>query len=281
MSDTKAPIEDFARWIGRTDALHSDIITPRLNASFRATLDPHLAPSDTTPPGLHWCLTPSIVAADQLGLDGHPKKGGFLPPIPLPRRMWAGGQVEFISPLNVGETVEKKTTIKDIKWKTGASGQLCFVTVSHDYSTLRGLCIREDQNIVYRSAANETGPSFTPKPFDKKFECSEAAVIDQVRLFRYSALTFNGHRIHYDHPYATAIEFYPDLVIHGPLQATLLLNLATKMRGSIPRRFSFRGAAPATGAQTLTIGGQETDDGIALSIVTEQGYQSMSGQAKW
>lgn len=273
--------QNFQEWIGRKDGPFHDQISPRLCEQFTATFGSSLADTDSAPIGIQWCLSPPAVGAEDIGVDGHPKKGGFLPPISLPRRMWAGGAIDFLAPLEKGDTVEKKSTIKDISYKTGRSGNLCFVTVEHEFASERGVAIREDQNIVFRDAA--TGPAPAPKLPEKRptFEHETSFPVTSVTLFRYSALTFNGHRIHYDTPYAINQEFYPDLVIHGPIQGTLLMNLASSLKSSVPKRLEYRGVAPATGVQTLTIGANIDGDSMQLSVVAENGVETMKAKATW
>ena len=271
----------FKNWIGKTLKTKPELISPRLVESFKATFSDNLAKIAGAPAGLHWCVTPPILNIEELGSDGHPIKGSFIPPIPLPRRMWASGTVEFHDDLLVADIVQKHSKIKEIFWKNGRSGQLCFVTVSNDYITTRGTVITEDQNIVFREAAK--GPMINPKPVmsEKIFQIEKLVPISEVHLFRYSAITFNAHRIHYDLPYTRDVEFYPDLVIHGPLQATLILNLATGIMNKLPRRFSFRGLAPATGAQTLRLGANIFGQKCELSVIDEQGVETMTGSAEW
>ena len=285
MTDTP----DYSAWIGRSETTAADLITPRLINSFTATLAPHLA-ADAVAPGLHWCLSPPLAPASGLGPDGHPLKGGFLPPIPLPRRMWAGGEVHTLAALQSGDSVSKRSTIRDIAWKTGRSGALCFVTVEHVFSTPRGDALREVHNIVYRPAAPEPAApeSAAPEPAavaapepGQTFDLEWQVPIDPVLLFRYSALTFNGHRIHYDEPYATSVEHYPGLVVHGPLQATLMLNLAASFAKATPRHFRFRGVAPATGPQTLRIGLRQVQDKAEISVLSETGVLTMQATAAW
>ncbi|SEH30130.1 3-methylfumaryl-CoA hydratase [Methylobacterium sp. 275MFSha3.1] len=260
---------DLSAWIGRTRAA-SDLVTPRLLAEFRATFAPHLAPvaDGIAEPALHWCLAPETPTADSLGPDGHAAKGGFLPPVPLPRRMWAGGEIETLSDLRAGDTVTRTETVRDVAFKSGRSGSLCFVTVDHTVSTERGVAIRERQDIVYREAAGaQTGTGAAPER-----DGSESyAVIWEVPatptlLFRYSAMTFNGHRFHYDQPYATRVEGYADLVVHGPMQATLLMNLAATLLGRVPRTFTYRGIAPMTANQVFRVCGRVA--GTAFEGVT-------------
>jgi 3-methylfumaryl-CoA hydratase len=249
----------FADWIGRTSEAE-DIVTPRLVESFRATFGMHLAPvgESEAPLGIHWCLSPAIVPMDALGPDGHPAKNLFLPPIPQPRRMWAGGVLEYHAPLLVGDVVRRDTTIGDIARKQGRSGELWFVAVHHDYSTARGLALRERHDIVYREAAkpavaggaeNDAGW----KDFDDQVEGAWVVETSSTLLFRYSAMTFNGHRIHYDLPYATGVEGYAGLVVHGPVQATLLYNLAASTEGRPPARFEYRGLSPAIAGHPIRV----------------------------
>ncbi len=275
-------IDAYKAWIGRT-AQASDIITPRLLASFNAMLAPNVAPlADGAPAGLHWCLMPEIASAQRLGPDGHPARGDFLPPIPLPRRMWAAGDLTFLAPLQEGDTISKTSVIQSVDFKHGKTGPLCFVVVKHVISSQRGPAIEEIQHIVYREAATAPAAQAIPADPAPVFQQEWPVDIDPVLLFRYSALTFNGHRIHYDHPYATGTEFYDGLVIHGPLQATLMLNLACAQRGRLPKSFSFRAISPATGTQRLRIGTMSGETGEEkLSILSEAGAITMAGTARW
>ena len=272
--------DDFHNWIGRRETSAPDTITPRLTAAFAAMLGPHLAAVKGTAPGLHWCLAPPIIAASDIGPDGHARLGGFLPPLPLPRRMWAGGDLSFLAPLHEGDSVTRTSEITGLNWKQGRSGPLCFVTVTHEISTQRGPAIREAHHIVYRPAATSPAAAATPAPA-QPFDSNTEVHIDEVLLFRYSALTFNSHRIHYDLPYARTQEHYPGLVIHGPLQATLMLNLATRHAGQTPHHFSFRARHAATGTQTLRIGLRQTSSGVSLAVHDESGIETMTGSADW
>ncbi len=268
-------------WTARTIEAE-DLVTPRLVAGFRATLTPHLAEIDaaTAPLGLHWCLAPDMVEASRLGPDGHPVKGEFLPPVALPRRMWAAGEVRFLAPLAVGDRVRRRSWVSDVADKQGRSGPLCFVTVRHVLETDRGPAIEERQVIVYRGDGGaRRDPPAAPGP---EPEYRRSVAVDPVLLFRYSALTFNGHRIHYDAPYAMAVEGYAGLVIHGPLQATLLMNFAAIVEGRMPAAFSYRGVSPATGAQTLGLGAEPGPDGaLALSVRAADGAVTMTATASW
>ena len=250
-------IDHLRGWIGRTREVE-DMVTPRLVAEYRATLAPHLAPvgSGEAPLALHWCLGPETPAADSLGPDGHAAKGGFLPPVPLPRRMWAGGEVETLAPLRIGDRVVRRETVADVAVKVGRTGTLCFVTVRHDYETERGLAIRDRQDIVYREASRPGDAAPASKPAPAEDDAAWSVEADPVLLFRYSAMTFNGHRFHYDQPYATQVEGYAGLVVHGPMQASLLLNLAAARLGRVPARFRYRGVAPMIAGSRFAVAGR-------------------------
>lgn len=270
-------------WIGRRETA-TDTITPRLEASLRAVLDRQPgSPADGDPASsaVHWCLTPAIAQASELGQDGHPRRGEFLPPVPLPRRMWAGGELRFHDSLRVGDAITRVSTIADIAVKRGRSGALCFVTVDHAVSTSRGLALDERQDIVYREmmGAPPSEPSAVAVGRDpvrrQDWSC------DPVMLFRYSALTFNGHRIHYDRGYAEAVEGYEGLVVHGPLQAQALLHLATEMGGSRPRSFAFRGVRPLFASAQASLQAAKDGDGLSLWVSDGDGQTTMRASARW
>ncbi|RUU60127.1 MaoC family dehydratase N-terminal domain-containing protein [Mesorhizobium sp. M2C.T.Ca.TU.002.02.1.1] len=269
-------------WIGRSWEAE-DIVTPRVIASFEATLGAHAARLDETPPGLHWCLTPDIADARELGPDGHPAKGGFLPPVPLPRRMWAGSDVRFLAPVRPGDAIRRRSMVRAIEEKQGRSGRLAFVTVRHEIANAAGPVVEEDQIIVYREP--ETGaPQAPAQPAGPRSATSHERTVDvdPVLLFRYSALTFNGHRIHYDAPYATGVEHYPGLVIHAPLQATLLMNFAAVVAGLAPRQFSFRGVRPAIGPQTLLLSGTARGKGeMEMEVRSSDGQVTVKATVQW
>ncbi|MBN9550102.1 MAG: MaoC family dehydratase N-terminal domain-containing protein [Alphaproteobacteria bacterium] len=248
----------FAEWIGRQSESF-DIVSERLVQSFRAIFAPNLAPlaAGLAPLGIHWCLSPAIAVMDQLGADGHPARNLSLPPVPQPRRMWAGGELQMHDALRIGDEVRRVSTIRDIVRKQGRSGELWFVAVDHRYHTSRGIALSERHDIVYREAATpgHAAPDrekTAPGP-GRPVAASWALVPSSTLLFRYSAITFNGHRIHYDLPYATETEGYEGLVVHGPLQATLMLNLAAARGAGIPATFRYRGVAPAIAGRGLTI----------------------------
>jgi 3-methylfumaryl-CoA hydratase len=269
-------------WIGRT-FVDEDTLSERLIASFKATMEPFLAPADVgiAPLGSHWCLFPTREPMEGLGADGHPRLYPYLPPPPLPRRMWAGGRLELLSPLRVDDRVRRTTTITGIQKKNGRSGELWFVNVDHEYATQRGVAIRERQDIVYRAPA---GPDSEPKAPTKTPETvPDIPAVWRVStpptlLFRYSALIFVSHRIHYDLPYATEIEGYEGLVVHGPLQATLLLNAVAKSFGTMPGRFAYRGVAPSIGGHDLEVC-VDTREGGRFHTRSDKGVH-MTGNAE-
>jgi 3-methylfumaryl-CoA hydratase len=266
-------IDHLKSWIGRTEEA-SDLVTPRLVASYEATFAPHLAPyqQGEAPLALHWCLAPPIAPMAVLGEDGHPAKGGFLPPIPLPRRMWAGGTIETIAPLRTGDEVIRRSRIADIAYKEGRSGPLCFVAVDHELFAERGIALRERHNIVYREAAQpgaEPPASMPSAPAEPRAaDLTWTIEATPVLLFRYSALTFNGHRIHYDGAYVTGVEGYAGLVVHGPIQATLIMNIIATLSGGEPIRLAYRGLAPLIAGEPFQVKAKRLADG-AIAAWTE------------
>ncbi|MBV8850711.1 MAG: MaoC family dehydratase N-terminal domain-containing protein [Methylobacteriaceae bacterium] len=272
-------------WIGRTTSA-SDVITPRLAEELRVTLDrdgPPPRAGDPCPLAIHWCLAPPMVPQSRLGPDGHPARGDFLPPVPLPRRMWAAGRLEFFDALRVGDAVERHSKIGDVNVKEGRSGRLCFVAVDHELSTPRGLALKERHDIVYRDAPSADAKPSAPvgEEAPRKAQWSETKVADAVMLFRYSALTFNGHRIHYDRQYVTEVEGYPGLIVHGPLQATLLIEYAATIRGAGPKTFSFRALNPLFDGQQFTLNAAESAGGLDLWIAGPGGRATMAAKAEW
>ena len=263
--------DDFSAWVGKQEQATDTIDAVRCNALLAALGEPAgLKAGDAMPLLHHWLHFWTVVAPAGLGLDGHPAKGGFLPPVPLPRRMWAGGRLSFHQPLHIGESVTKISTILKVEAKSGKSGNLVFVTVQHELSGEQGLAITEEQDLVYREAA-AAGSIPAPEPGHPAPDAAWQADVnpDTVLLFRYSALTMNGHRIHYDLPYARDEEAYPALVVHGPLMATLLAALAAKNLGRPLANFSFRGQSPAFSGLPLHVCGEPEGDGA--NLWTQQG----------
>jgi 3-methylfumaryl-CoA hydratase len=267
-------IAHLRSWIGRRETV-ADIVTPRLLREYAAMLDRE--DSGTAPLALHWCLAPPAAKATTLGPDGHPARGGFLPPVPLPRRMWAGGRLTLHDRLRSGDAVTRASHIADVTVKEGRTGVLCFVTVEHAITGPRGLAIAERQDIVYRPAEAAPAP---PPPAPEPAQWRRDMTSGPVLLFRYAALTFNGHRIHYDRPYATEAEHYPGLVVHGPLQATWLLEFAAEIVGRPPKDFSFRGLRPLFDFQPLSLCAGTTETGLKL-WVEANGAATMEATAQW
>lgn len=264
-------------WIGKTETVQ-DFLTQSLIDRFRATLEPHLW-SGTAPLGLHWCLALGAIPIGELSSDGHAKKGGFLPPVPLPSRMWAGGEVVYHHDLIPNASVTRISTVSDIVAKQGKSGTLVFVTVHSEFYSDGLLCISDRQDLVFRDHSVPGKPvarKLVPPPINATRTKRDTITPDPVLLFRYSALTFNSHRIHYDADYAKNTEGYADLVVHGPLQATLLLNAAAKISGKSPYRFSYRGVAPITVGSAIEIHHTKEDNTNTIWCQASDGTRSFT-----
>lgn len=275
----------YQQWVGREEQNRDVIHLPVMDA-MAAALDLDHAPAagDPLPPGWQWLFFNPKVRRSELGVDGHPAKGGFLPPVDLPRRMWAGSRISYLVDLPVGAQAVKTSRILKVANKVGKAGALCFVTVAHSISHDGIECIREEQDIVYKEATPlGAPPPPAPKRHDDEATWSDDFVADTTLLFRYSALTFNGHRIHYDLPYACEEEGYPGLVVHGPLTATLLQHFAVKHGGG--RRlaeFSFRGVLPLFADKKFQLEGRaEGEDGLTLWARGPQGELAMSATARY
>jgi 3-methylfumaryl-CoA hydratase len=240
-------IDHLAQWVGREE-LARDVLTAAPLAGLAATLDrdePLPRPGDALPPLAHWLYFLPRYRQSELGPDGHARRGGFLPPVPLPRRMWAGGRFEFRHPLRVGDEILRTSRIVDVRHKAGRSGDLVFVLVRHEVENAAGIALVEEHDIVYRDAPQPGAQAAAGMPAPAPADWQREIVPDDVLLFRYSALTFNGHRIHYDRRYVTTIEGYPGLVVHGPLQATLLLDLVRReLPSAAIARFEFKAVRP-------------------------------------
>ena len=281
-------MSEWQSWIGREEQ-RSDHADPGLFTRWCATLD-RAAPADgLVPQGFHWCLCTPDAATAQLGPDGHPRRDdspdSFLPPVPLPRRMWASSKVEFLAPLKVGEGVMRTSRVASVTEKSGGSGKLVFVDVVHKTHGSQGLAVREVQSLVYREPAAPGTPPAPPPLGEGRFDPSDW---DQHRviepgaplLFRFSALTFNSHRIHYDRPYAVGEEGYRGLVVHGPLTATLLLDLAQRTLGyNALKSFAFRGVSPAVADEPLHLVMRRSGEAIELGAFAADGRQVMSATA--
>ena len=269
-------------WIGREENASGEA-SVELVQRFSATFDrsEEVRPGAIAPLMLHWCMTQGVASTAVLGNDGHPARGGFLPPVPLPRRMWAGGTLEFHGDVRIGDTLTRRSRIAGVSVKQGRTGTLCFVSVDHAYDTGGKTVISERQDIVYRPAVTApTAPAPAAQPAETG-EFSREFTPSAVFLFRYSALTFNGHRIHYDLPYARDVEHYPDLVVHGQLLATLLANYATDLHGSRPRHFSFRSFSPLFVSSPFRLNASAEGAAIKLWTAQADGPVAMEARAEW
>jgi 3-methylfumaryl-CoA hydratase len=271
-------------WIGRTET-REDTISAAPVAALAALLDrddPPPKPGDAIPPLAHWLYFLPVHRQSQVGPDGHAVRGEFLPPVPLPRRMWAGSRIEFVSPLPIGATATRLSRIADVKVKEGRSGTLVFVTVRHEISGPAGLAIVDEHDIVYRGDTGKAVADPVPAPSHETW--SRTIEPDPVLLFRYSAVTFNGHRIHYDLPYVTKVEGYPGLIVHGPLIATLLIDL---LRRSLPgvdvKRYAFRAMRPLFDTASFEVCGRPGEGPAQANLWTRDadGAVTMQAEASW
>ncbi|MGE8441985.1 MAG: FAS1-like dehydratase domain-containing protein [Comamonas testosteroni] len=268
-----AALTKLQSWQERSETM-SDIITAAPLRALSATLDrDDPAPEDgsAVPALWHWLYFLPHARQSEIGPDGHARRGGFLPPVPLPRRMWAGGRLrwEAGNPLRVGQQVQRVSTIRSVQHKTGRSGELLFVLVEHRFSNQDGLALTEEHDIVYRAAARPGDPEPPPQqpPLADQAAWSRTIVPDDILLFRYSALTFNGHRIHYDRRYVTQVEGYPGLIVHGPLIATLLLDLLRRqLPGARVVAFDFKALRPTFDLHPFSVHGKPREDGRTIDL---------------
>lgn len=286
MTEAHADADALRAWVGKTET-RTDVITARPVELLSATLDRDdrlPRQGDILPPLWHWLYFVPAYRQSEVGPDGHAKRGGFLPPVPLPRRMWAGSRIEWLRPLAVGDEVTRVSRIVSVTPKSGRSGELVFVVVRHELSTAAGLALTEEHDIVYRglappgseqTAAASAGQSLGTAVWTRRI------VPDDVLLFRYSALTFNSHRIHYDRRYVTEVEGYPGLIVHGPLLATLLVDLLRRNAPEVTlRRFEFRALAPLFDIAPFDVCGRpEGDRSVALWAQGTDGALAMRATA--
>lgn len=257
--------DNWDGWIGRADR-GEDVLTPAAIAAFAATLDWDQPPagSGEAPQGAHWLLATPRPPMRNLGTDGHGERGAFLPPIELPRRMWAASALQFHRPLRIGEPVERVSTIAAVARKEGKTGPLVFVEIDHVFHAGGEVAVRDRQSLVYRDIQPTVLPPPAQTPAHMR-DFGRTVATGPALLFRYSALTFNSHRIHYDHPYATEVELYPGLLVQGTLTATLLLDLCRRELGDNRlATFAFRAVAPAIVGEAIALSGRRTPDGLAL-----------------
>jgi len=256
-------------WIGRTETM-TELIAVRPVAALNATLDRGAAlpgPGDVLPPLYHWLYFLPLAETSELDIDGHPRRGGFLPPVTLPRRMWASSDVAFTGQVRIGEEATRSSVIEDVAEKQGRSGPLVFVTIRHEIANAGGVVLTDRQIVVYRGE-DGGGPPPAGKPAPDACDFSRAITPSAALLFRYSALIFNAHRIHYDHPFTTGVEGYPGLVVHGPLLATLLADLVRRaLPGETITRFRFRAVKPVfDDAPFMVCGRRDGEDTVALWV---------------
>lgn len=277
-----AGLDDMRAWIGRTETM-TDVATAWPVAALNATFDRREAEpmsGDAIPEGWHWLYFLETKPASELAHDGHAKRGGFLPPVPLPRRMWAGGRIDFHRALRVGEALRRDSEIASIEPKQGKSGSLVFVTVRHTVYASGELAVVEEHDIVYREAARPTDSPPQPKRAPEATQWRHEITPDEVMLFRFSALTFNSHRIHYDLDYVRNEESYPGLVVHGPLQTLLMLDLCRRNSARV-KRLEYRAQQPVFHTERMTVGGNPATDGgqVALWTANGAGNYAMTGTA--
>ncbi len=281
-----AELARLQAWQGRTEST-IDLIAAAPVRGLAATLDrddPLPAAGTPLPPLWHWAYFLPHARQSALGPDGHPQRGGFLPPVPLPRRMWAGGRLRWEpgNPLRVGDEARRDSRIVSVTHKAGRTGDLVFVLVEHAYSNTQGLALVEEHDIVYRAAARPGDAAPLPLAAGQGAAWQREVVPDDVLLFRYSALTFNGHRIHYDRRYVTGVEGYPGLIVHGPLIATLLLDL---LRRQMPQAqvagFAFKAVRPTFDLHPFRLNGQPAADGRSVRLWAQdhEGWLTMEGTA--
>lgn len=273
---------DWSAWVGREDR-RTDWLDPALAARWLATFDLPPQTEGAMPQGIHLCLCTPDAPTAALGEDGHPRRDegatSFLPPVPLPRRMWAGSEIEFHSPIAIGAAIERVSRVASVTPKSGKSGAMVFVLVEHETFADGALAVREVQTLVYREAAPADAPLEPAAPGDSRFDPGEWAghrvlTPSVPLLFRFSALTFNSHRIHYDLPYARDVERYRGLVVHGPLMASLLLQLAGPVR-----RFAFRAVSPAIAGEPLHLVSRLGGDTLILGAFADDGRQVVQAEA--
>ena len=277
-----ASADDLTAWVGRVEHA-DDVVQPTPARALAATLNlpDHPRDGDRLPPLWHWLYFLPTAPASTLGRDGHPARGGFLPPVALERRMWAGGRLWFHHDLRVGDAVVRTSQITSVQHKNGRAGPMVLVTVRHTVTGPAGVTVEEDQDIVYvNPPASYVAPP--PDPLPRGLDWEDDQPVDPVLLFRFSALTFNAHRIHYDRPYATEVEHYPGLVVHGPLQALLLVQAARRHRPDVRvATFRYRAHRPLFDFDTWTLAGRGDDGETEVFSANGDGDVAMRGTLTW
>ncbi|MCV2889128.1 FAS1-like dehydratase domain-containing protein [Ruegeria aquimaris] len=274
---------DLTAWIGRSET-RSERIAPFPANALAATLnrdDPEYTEGSDLPPLWHWLHFLPVYKLSDAGYDGHAALGGFLPPVPLPRRMWAGSRLRFIEPLRIGRALRKVSTVRSVAPKEGRTGQLVFVTVGHQVFDNETLCVEEEHDIVYREAPRPSDPVPPPPAAPDSWDFARDVHPDPVMLFRYSALTFNGHRIHYDQPFCVTTEGYEGLVVHGPLLATLLLDLLRREKPeAIVKSFEFRAISTVFDTTDFSVHGAAEADGKTFRLWARRHDGALAMQAR-
>ena len=278
-------VEHLQSWVGKTETLHDEITRAPIRG-FSVTLDrddPLPQAGTPVPPLGHWFYFLPQHLQREIGPDGHAQRGGFLPPVPLPRRMWAGGRLSWLAnnPLRVGQDVKRTSTIQSVTHKSGRTGDLLFVGVQHQIENPHGLTMTEEHDIVYRAAAQPGDPVPAPTAAETGAAWQRDITPDDVLLFRYSALTFNGHRIHYDLDYAKHEEHYPGLIVHGPLQTTLMLDLCSRQSKKRITKLDYRARLPLFHGEVFSVNGNPHAGGASAELWTANatGSITMSGTA--
>jgi 3-methylfumaryl-CoA hydratase len=273
----------YADWIGNSEELE-ELIAPAPALAAAATLDDTttaLAPGSPLPPLWHWFYFLPRAPQSRIGADGHPQRGGFMPPIELPRRMFAGARLRFVRPVAIGKPAVRRAVIRTVSEKEGKTGKLAFVTVGHTLLQEGAVCIEEEQDIVYRAPGGPVAtpvPAGLPPPVPAE-SWTRTITPDPTLLFRFSALTFNAHRIHYDRSYATAVEGYPGLVVHGPLTAVLLMELVRSNAHRPVAAFAFRVQAPLFDLAPFRLVGTAADGQVRLEAQGPDGKAAVSATA--
>lgn len=274
-------VTDLTSWIGK-ELVRTELIDEKQCRLLAVTIgvDPP-SNGDPLPFPWHWAWFNDALPSNELGRDGHPKKGGFLPPVALPRRMWAGGSLDVHREVPIGAEITRRSTIEDIQEKSGRSGALCIVTVRHELLAGSELCVDERQNLVYREDPGEDAPPPAHVTPPTHATIKRNFTPDQVLMFRYSALTFNGHRIHYDVDYAREVEGYKGLVFHAPLTATFLYDLARELGGREPGKFTYRATSPLFCGDAITLCGKVEGENALVWALNPEGSQAMIAQVQF
>ena len=276
-------LDHLRDWIGREE-VKDDVVRRDFVRGLYATLDrtDRIMDPLVVPRLIHWLHFHPLAPQSELGPDGHPRRGGFLPPVPLPRRMWAGSRMRFVRTPAIGEQLTRRSVIKDVKITEGKTGTLVFVTVTHSIAGDRGAALTDEHDIVYRAAPAAGAAPAPAKAPPAGGVWRRQGIPDPVMLVRYSALTFNGHRIHYDQPYVTQVEGYPGLIVHGPLIATLLLDLLDREQPDANVvEFSFRAVSPLFDIAPFHVCGKPGEGGtVQLWAENPDGALAMEATAK-